>query len=187
MSTGEQGMYNPPRTWYNGKKEVADVLDMIFRTWKSMLERKYDKEKDCHFDQAAELEAAIPPRPPKEPVVIPPLQERIDSCYESLDQLQAEWAQMDEHERWFYPMQEDAELLEVTYTHNRMNRVRIYRERAYYSVHFDELNLCREELLQWIYEPGMPWGEWQTANPWSSADTLEDARRIAKTILQQLT
>ena len=187
MSTGEQGMYNPPRAWYNGKKEVADVLDMIFRIWKSMLERKYDKEKDCHFDQAAELEAAIPPRPPKEPVVIPPLQERIDSCYESLDQLQAEWAQMDEHERWFYPMQEDAELLEVTYTHNRMNRVRIYRERAYYSVHFDELNLCREELLQWIYEPGMPWGEWQTADPWSSADTLEDARRIAKTILQQLT
>ena len=180
-------MYNPPRTWYNGKKEVADVLDMIFRLWKSMLERKYDKEKGCHFDQAAELEAAIPPRPPKEPVVIPPLQERVDSCYESLEQLQAQWAQMDEHERWFYPMQEDAELVDAIYTPNRMNRARIYRERAYYSVQFDELNLYREELLQRLYEPGMPWGEWQTAYPWTSADTLEDARLIAQTILQKLT
>lgn len=180
-------MYNPPRTWYNGKKEVADVLDMIFRIWKSMLERKYDKEQDCHFDQAAELEAAIPPRPPKEPVVIPPLPERVESCYESLEQLQAQWAQMDEHERWFYPMQEDAELVDAIYTPNRMNRARIYRERAYYSVQFDELNLYREELLQRLYEPGMPWGEWQTAYPWTSADTLEDARLIAQTILQKLT
>ena len=163
------------------------MLDMIFRIWKSMLERKYDKEKDCHFDQAAELEAAIPPRPPKKSVVIPALQERIDSCYESLEQLQARWAQMDEHERWFYPMQEDAELLEVTYTGNHMNRARIYKEHGYYSVHFDELNLCREELLQWIYEPGMPWGEWQTAYPWTAGDTLEDAQRIAQTILRQLT
>ena len=151
-----------------------------------MLERKYDKEQDCHFDQAAELEAAIPPRPLKS-VVIPPLPERIDSCYESLEQLQDEWARMDEHERRFYPMQEDAELVDVTYTHNRMNRARIYKERTYYSVQFDELNLYRKELLQRLYEPGMPWGEWQTAYPWTSADTLEDAKRIAHTILQQLT
>ena len=163
------------------------MLDMIFRIWKSMLERKYDKEQDCHFDQAAELEAAIPPRPPKKSVVIPPLLERIDSCYESLEQLQDEWARMDEHERRFYPMQEDAELVDVTYTHNRMNRARIYKERTYYSVQFDELNLYRKELLQRLYEPGMSWGEWQTAYPWTSADTLEDAKRIAHTILQQLT
>lgn len=163
------------------------LLILIVLTVPEVMRNKSRREQDCHFDQAAELEAAIPPRPPKEPVVIPPLQERIDSCYESLEQLQAQWAQMDEHERWFYPMQEDAELVEVTYTRDRMNRARIYKERAYYSVHFDELNLYREELLQRLYEPSMPWGEWQTAYPWTGADTLEDARRIAKPILQQLT
>ncbi len=163
------------------------LLILIVLTVLEVMRSKSRREQDCHFDQAAELEAAIPPRPPKEPVVIPPLPERVDSCYESLEQLQAQWAQMDEHERWFYPMQEDAELVDAIYTPNRMNRARIYRERAYYSVQFDELNLYRKELLQRLYEPGMPWGEWQTAYPWTSADTHEDARHIAQTILQQLT
>ena len=184
-------MYNPPGTWYNGKKEVADVpglwvLILIGLIVQDVMRRRSRREKDCHFDQAAELEAAIPPVL-REPVIIPPLYERIVSCYESLEQLQARWGQMDEHERWFYPMQEDAELVEVSYTHDQRNRALIYKERSYYSVHFEELNLYREELLQRLYEPGMPWGEWQTAWPWTSGDTIEDARNIAQTILQQLT
>lgn len=166
---------------------VIWLLLLIVLIVQDVMRSRDRKEQVCRFDQAAELEAAIPPRPPREPVVIPPIHERIDSCYESLEQLQAEWARMDEDERWFYPMQEDAELLEVTYTHDRMNRARIYKERGFYSVHFDELNLYREDLLRRIYEPGMPWGEWQTAYPWTSADDLDAARRIANTILQQLT
>lgn len=63
------------------------LLILIVLTVLEVMRSKSRREQDCHFDQAAELEAAIPPRPLKS-VVIPPLPERVDSCYESLEQLQ---------------------------------------------------------------------------------------------------
>ena len=103
--------------------------------------------------------------------VMPPLDERIDSCYRTLEQIQET---------------EDDEAVALMYTRGKMFRAIIFYEMKSYQVCYQSLHLWDEVTMSFDYEPGKSCGYWMYDGGESWFDDLESAEDAARTVIAQL-
>ena len=162
------------------------VLIAVFCLFQAFVRRKERKETGFNWKEAAECETDQEALCQERLAMLPTRQERIQSCYQSLEQIQADWAAWQEDVRLFKPGESTPEPVAVFYTHIPLDRSIVYRDKETYMVGFQRLDLIRESVLARVYTPGMPFGSWKQSYPNRFFDTQEEAERIAKKAIQWL-
>lgn len=159
------------------------ILLAVFAISRAILRRQSRRETAVNWQEAAECEAELTP---PEPIVLPAMEERIDSCYETLAQCQEEWTWHQAHERLNHHPADDAELVDLLYSRNRMHRANIFKAERRYVVQYENLYLIEEDTLHYIYRPGMSCGDWLYDGGESWFDSLDDARDAAAAVMKRM-
>lgn len=162
------------------------VLIAVFCLFQAFVRRKERKETVFNWKEAAECEADQEALRQERLAMLPSRQERIQSCYESLEKLREDWANWQEDVRLFKPEDTTPEPMAVFYTHIPLDRAIVYRDKDCYMVGFQRIDLIRDDALAQIFTPGMPFGSWKQSYPNRFFDTQEEAERIAQKAMQWL-
>lgn len=163
------------------------ILITFFLLWQALIRRNKQKETTFNWKEAAACETDQDALHQERLAMLPTRQERIESCHEPLEKIQADWA------AWQAQLQGEFEHEELTsepsavfYTHLPLDRAIVVRHETNYEVCFERLDLIRESALVRIYTPGMPCGSWRQSYPSRFFDTREEAERIAQKAMQWL-
>lgn len=163
------------------------LLIAAFLLWQALMRRKGRKETVINWKEAAECGTDQDALRQERLAMLPSRRERIESCYESLEKILADWAACRAQMLGeFEPEELTSEPVAVFYTHIPLDRAIVWREAATYVVCFERLELIRENALARIYTPGMPFGSWRQSYPSRFFDTREEAERIAQKAMQWL-
>ena len=67
------------------------LLLIVFSIWQFIEHRKNRKQSDVNWAEVAQCEAELADAHPEKIIVLPTMDERIDSCYQTLEECQEEW------------------------------------------------------------------------------------------------
>ena len=169
------------------------VLIAVFCLFQAFVRRKERKKtafnwKEAAFNwkEAAECEREQDVLRQERLAMLPTRQERIQSCYQSLEQIQGEWAAWQKSLQEVEPEKSAEEPVAVFYTHDLMDRAIVVWDGKQYVICFEKLSLASENALARIYTPCMPCGSWYRSYPSRFFDTQEEAERIAQKAMQWL-
>lgn len=166
------------------------LLLLAFSLWQFIEHRKNRKQMDVNWAEVAQCEAELADAHPAKIIALPTMEERIDSCYQTLEERREEWLRSEAEFRAMYGEEDEAspsmEMVDLLYTANHMHRAVIFKAERQYFLSFENLRLYSEYSLHHIYEPGRPCGEWQYDGGERYLDDLESARAAACDVLKLL-
>lgn len=166
--------------------EAILLLLLIFSIWQSIERRKSRPKEESNWKEAAECEAELAEQSLSSPIVLPTMEERIASCYETLAQCREQWAWHQAHERLNHHPEDDAELVGLLYSPDRLHRANIFKYEQRYIVQYENLYLIEEDALRRIFRSGMSCGDWLYDGGESWFDSLEEAQEATGAMLDRM-
>ena len=165
------------------------ILLLIFSLWQFVERRKNRRTSAVNWAEVAQYEAELADARPEQVIALPDTEERIASCFQTLEQYRAEWLRSEAEFHAMHGEEDEAPSMDVAdllYSASHMHRAAIFKGEQQYFLHFENLRLYSEYALRRIYEPGRPCGEWQYDGGELYLDDLDSARAAAWDVLRLL-